>query len=74
MATREVHGRTVTLETDERVRSWKYVFNCDNQRWGWLGDGQKGAVAAGYPYFIWSGWVYNTKTGMTTGWMAEEVV
>jgi hypothetical protein len=73
MGTREVHGNQVIVETNPHVRTWKYVFNTDNQRWGWMGDGQHAAAKAGYPYFTWNGWVYNTSTSQHTGWLSEEV-
>lgn len=41
--------------------TWKDVFNTSNKIWGWIETAKAGAEAAGYKYFLWSGWVLDLK-------------
>jgi|CXWL01.1.fsa_nt_gi hypothetical protein len=51
--------------------TWKNTFNSSvseqaQWRWGHMEPAWKGAVAAGYPFFTWNGWVYDTETTKCT--------
>lgn len=37
------------------------MFNTNNKIWGWIETAKAGAEAAGYQYFLWSGWVLDLK-------------
>jgi len=39
---------------------WKNIFNTSHFLYGHITKGQEAAVSAGYPYFIWNGYVYDT--------------
>jgi hypothetical protein len=57
--------------------SWKYVFNTSLGHYGYITYGQEAAAKAGYPYFVWSGWVYVTSgknAGQHAGVLETEVV
>ena len=72
--TRTVHGREVDVEMNPRVRSWAYILNTSLHRYGWMGDAQETAKRLEYPFFVWSGWVYNSQTGQHTGWTEQEIL
>lgn len=79
MRTRRIWDRDIEVFTIPSVSptSWKNVFNTGWGRWGWQGDAQHGAEKAGYPYYVWSGWVYVTSgknAGQHAGVMESEVV
>ncbi len=58
--------------------TWKNIFNTDhsnNKRitlWT-FGEAWGTATNAHYPYFTWSGWVYNTKSGERTETLVENL-
>jgi hypothetical protein len=39
--------------------SWKEVFNTDLKIWGHIHEGYFAALANGYEYFCWNGWVFS---------------
>lgn len=79
MGTRRIWDRDIEVFPikDVSPTSWKNVFNTSTGRYGWITDGMEAAARAGYPYFVWSGWVYVTSgpnAGQHAGVMEKEVV
>lgn len=79
MGTRRIWDRDIEVFPIPGVSptSWKNVFNTSTGRYGWVSDGMQTAAWAGYPYFVWSGWVYVTSgpnAGLHAGVMESEVV
>jgi hypothetical protein len=76
MATREIWGRQIEVFGTPEASSWKNVFNTSTGHYGYITYGQEAAAKAGYPYFVWSGWVYVTSgpnAGQHAGVLEEEV-
>lgn len=47
-----------------KTPSWANTFNSDISEtlWWHIENAKMAATSAGYPFFTWNGWVYNTET------------
>lgn len=51
--------------------SWREVFDGENKWRGNIDIAFKDAVAAGYHYFCWNGWVYDTAHTLRQGTLEQ---